>query len=144
MDSDYPTSRSTSSVSLDPYYFTAQSPSDSPFPPPLPSLRGTPESRSFNEPVTPARDPSSIDRRGLVGVGELATPRWTRSAHNSSEERIPIPEPILESEPYHVIDAAEVEEEEEVPDSPWTIEAIDGELSEKEEVCLAAPEAIFH
>ncbi|KAF9027122.1 hypothetical protein BDZ89DRAFT_1160940 [Hymenopellis radicata] len=137
MDSDYPASRSASSVSLDPYYFTTQSPSDSPYPPPLPSLRATPENRSFNEPVTPARDPSTIDRRGLVGVGELATPRWTRSAGNSSDERISIPEPVLETEPYQVIDAAEVEDD--VPDSPWTIEAVDGESSEKEEPARFSP-----
>ncbi|KAK0445384.1 hypothetical protein EV421DRAFT_1890266 [Armillaria borealis] len=106
MDSDYPASRSTSTTSsLDPYYFGLQSGSDSPYPPPLPtapSLRATPESRPVTEPVTPARDPANIDRRGLVGVGELATPRWTRS-NNGSEEKISIPEPLLENEPYQVV-----------------------------------------
>lgn len=130
MESDYIASRSTSSVSLDPYYFTT---SDSPFPPPLPTFAGTPENRSFNDPVTPARDPASIDRRGLVGVGELATPRWARSNHNSSDERITIPEPVLENEPYQVIDAADALDDD-VPDSPWTIEAVDGESSDKDDV----------
>lgn len=84
-------SRSTSATSsLDPYYFGA---SESPAPPlPLPA--------------TPARD---IDRRGLVGVGELTTPRWTRT-----------------------------DNEEEEPDSPWTIEAVDGEDSEKEQVACSS------
>ncbi|KAF8319394.1 hypothetical protein DL93DRAFT_2153406, partial [Clavulina sp. PMI_390] len=31
------------------------------------------------EPKTPSRDASAIDRQGLVGVGELATPRWVSS-----------------------------------------------------------------
>ena len=35
------------------------------------------------EPVTPGRDPANIDRRGLVGVGELATPRWTRGSSSA-------------------------------------------------------------
>ncbi|KAG7452947.1 uncharacterized protein BT62DRAFT_959080 [Guyanagaster necrorhizus] len=141
MDSDYPASRSTSTTSsLDPYYFGLQSGSDSPYPPPLPtapSLRATPESRPITEPVTPARDPANIDRRGLVGVGELATPRWTRS-NSGSEEKISIPEALLENEPYQVVDAADATEDD-VPDSPWTIEAVDGESSEKEDVVNMAP-----
>ncbi|KAK0210456.1 CMGC/DYRK/DYRK2 protein kinase [Desarmillaria ectypa] len=136
MDSDYPASRSTSTTSsLDPYYFGLQSGSESPYPPPLPiapSLRATPESRPITEPVTPARDPANIDRRGLVGVGELATPRWTRS-YSGSEEKISVPEALLENEPYQVVEAADATEDD-VPDSPWTIEAVDGESSEKEDV----------
>lgn len=34
---------------------------------------------SRHDPQTPARDPAAIDRRGLVGVGELTTPRWVQS-----------------------------------------------------------------
>ncbi|KAK0441175.1 uncharacterized protein EV420DRAFT_1623060 [Desarmillaria tabescens] len=141
MDTDYPASRSTSTTSsLDPYYFGLQSGSESPYPPPLPtapSLRATPESRPIPEPVTPARDPANIDRRGLVGVGELATPRWTRS-NSDSEEKISIPEALLENEPYQVVEAADATEDD-VPDSPWTIEAVDGESSEKEDVVNTAP-----
>ena len=40
----------------------------------------------YHEPVTPGRDPAAIDRRTLVGVGELATPRWARGARNDDFE----------------------------------------------------------
>ncbi|KAG6811482.1 hypothetical protein H0H92_007174, partial [Tricholoma furcatifolium] len=126
-------SRSTSVTStLDPYYFGIRSPTDSPVPP-LPTapigLSTTPELRNIIEPVTPARDPAAIDRRGLVGVGELATPRWTRS--EDQQPVPPVPETPKEVEEYEVVPPADVEED--VPDSPWTIEAVDGELSEKED-----------
>jgi dual specificity tyrosine-phosphorylation-regulated kinase 2/3/4 len=102
--SDRPVSASDA---LDPYYFIHD---PSPVPP-LPSA----------DPHTPARDPGSIDRRGLVGVGELATPRWPR-------------------DDPHQVDRDE-------NDSPWTIEAIDGEeVSEKEEVGfhVASPDPDAH
>lgn len=131
-EQEYPTSRSASATSsLDPYYFGG---SDSPVPP-LPTpihLSATPEHRSnTNDPVTPARDPASIDRRGLVGVGELATPRWARTEHGS-EELIPVPQ-------YDPDDFELREERGEESDSPWTIEAVDGESSEKEDVCASSP-----
>ncbi|GLB35192.1 putative protein tyrosine kinase [Lyophyllum shimeji] len=134
MDRDDPVSRSASATSsLDPYYFGLQSPSDSPVPP-LPTapvnLSTTPEQRQIHEPVTPARDPAAIDRRGLVGVGELATPRWTR-AENQEEERPPLPDTTGEVEEYEVVVPEDVQEDE--PDSPWTIEAVDGEASERED-----------
>ncbi|KIY70038.1 hypothetical protein CYLTODRAFT_420127 [Cylindrobasidium torrendii FP15055 ss-10] len=138
IDTDYPASRSASSVSLDPYYFSTQSGSDSPFPPPLPPLPRTPDNQQpYHAPVTPARDPAAIDRRGLVGVGELATPRWTRSHTSASEDRISIPEAVLEDEAYQVIDAADAEDD--VPDSPWTIEAVDGEVSDKDDLPKLPP-----
>ena len=143
-DLEHPISRSTSTMSgLDPYYFGLQSPSDSPVPP-LPI--STPEHRLAFEPVTPARDPAAIDRRGLVGVGELATPRWTRATEYTGQDD---PDAHLEvekddcEEEEVVIDDAEEDE----PDSPWTIEAVDGESWEKEEekeapedeVCFGLP-----
>jgi dual specificity tyrosine-phosphorylation-regulated kinase 2/3/4 len=136
MDQDYPVSRSASTTSsLDPYYFGIQSPSDSPAPP-LPAgslhLSTTPEQRIIHEPVTPARDPAAIDRRGLVGVGELSTPRWTRAERHSDEEPS---DAGGEVEGYDVVVPEDVEEDE--PDSPWTIEAVDGEMSEKEDVCAS-------
>lgn len=71
-------------------------------------------------PATPAKDPGSIDRRGLVGVGELATPRWTK--HNNLDQHSQRPE-------------SETPDSDDPPDSPWTIEAVDEEPSElKEEV----------
>ena len=90
----------------------------------------TPDNNSVpNEPVTPVRNPAMIDRRGLVGVGELATPRWARTAADN-EPDLPTQEGELDG--YDVIVSDDVEEDQ--PDSPWTIEAVDGELSEKEEV----------
>jgi hypothetical protein len=63
-----PVPRSTSaSSSFDPYYFGLASPTVSP--PPLPDPRNL---------ATPVRDPALIDRRGLMGLAELSTPRWTR------------------------------------------------------------------
>ena len=41
-------------------------------------LTSSTESQPSDNP-SPYPDPSSIDRRGLIGVGELATPRWARS-----------------------------------------------------------------
>jgi len=73
--------------------------------------------RHFTEPVTPARDPASIDRRGLVGVGELATPRWTRAPRVDDDEDPVDLAPNNDDGDY----------EQEHPDSPWTIEARDGE-----------------
>jgi len=133
MDHDPSISRSTSTTSsLDPYYFGIRSPSDSPVPP-LPTglihLSSTPDQRPVQDPVTPARDPAAIDRRGLVGVGELATPRWTRIEYRSDLET---PDNADEGAEFDVL-AAEVTQDDE-PDSPWTIEAVDSEASEKEDV----------
>ncbi|EFI28423.1 CMGC/DYRK/DYRK2 protein kinase [Coprinopsis cinerea okayama7 len=116
-------SRSTSvTSSLDPYYFgLAESPEHNPN-----QLSITPDHPPPNEPVTPARNPASIDRRGLVGVGELATPRWTRD---------PSPDPHLDDDVPPLPDRPE----DDAPDSPWTIEAIDGELSDSDEVSAPAP-----
>ncbi|KAG6841209.1 hypothetical protein C0991_000871 [Blastosporella zonata] len=139
-DQDYPVSRSTSVTStLDPYYFGIRSPTDSPVPP-LPTapmgLSITPEQRYIIEPVTPARDPAAIDRRGLVGVGELATPRWTR-AETQQIAPPPMPETPEEIEEYEVV--VPDNSEEDAPDSPWTIEAVDGEPSEKEDLMDLQP-----
>ncbi|KAF9472607.1 hypothetical protein BDN70DRAFT_886832 [Pholiota conissans] len=126
------TSRPASATSsLDPYYFGIQSESDSPIPPMPPPpmfLSTTPDPTLQIEPVTPARNPASIDRRGLVGVGELATPRWTREDRESEFET----HPSTETEGYDLVVPEDIEEDQ--PDSPWTIEAVDGETSEREEV----------
>ena len=73
--------------------------------------------RYVTEPTTPARDPASIDRRGLVGVGELATPRWTRAPRVDDDEDQADLTPNDDDRDY----------EQEDPESPWTIEARDGE-----------------
>jgi dual specificity tyrosine-phosphorylation-regulated kinase 2/3/4 len=121
-------SRSTSATSsLDPYYFSVHSPSGSPVLPlpDAPHLRRTPETRQVTQdPVTPHRDPSKIDRRVLHGLGELATPRWTRSVanredgHGLDQDDL---EPTLPEESEDVLS-----------DSPWTIEAVDGEEDDEE------------
>jgi hypothetical protein len=79
-----------------------------------------------HDPVTPHRDPSQIDRRILHGLGELATPRWSRSVAHREDD-------------IHVLDQDDLEpslpeEPEDVgSDSPWTIEAVDGEEDDDEE-----------
>lgn len=93
----------------------------------------------IHDPITPRRDPANIDRRGLVGVGELATPRWTRGSAKRSE--VDVDEQVDEVEEEEELEEMEEELEEELedpgavdecnerdaPDSPWTIEAVDGE-----------------
>ena len=125
------------SSSLDPYYFSVHSPSGSPVPP-LPTSgthSKTPESRYAQEPVTPIRDPATIDRRGLHGLGELATPRWTtrldRNHAFESESQSEL-DGVQEEGEVHAQEDLDVES----PDSPWTIEAIDGEGEEGEEVYI--------
>jgi len=97
-DIDIDTDRRPGSAtsSLDPYYFGADSP----------------VAHSPHEPLTPARD---IDRKGLVGVGELATPRWDKSRQSHADDS------HLDDDVVVVNDS---------PDSPWTIEAVDGESDE--------------
>lgn len=137
-DAERTVSRSTSATStLDPYYFGGQSESDEPvppLPPPQAYLSPTPEfQRTQNEPTTPARNPAMIDRRGLVGVGELATPRWTK--HEKQHDEFDLSTIDAEAEGYDIVLPDTLDEEApDMPDSPWTIEAIDGETSEKEEV----------
>ncbi|KAG2149278.1 hypothetical protein DEU56DRAFT_781420 [Suillus clintonianus] len=123
--------------SLDPYYFGIQTPGDSPAPqlpePGFPPM--TPETRTPNEPVTPGRDPANIDRMGLVGVGELATPRWGKIQRRTHDEDTDshdeqVHDHVLEEDTNElVID----EVEKDGPDSPWTIEAVDGESDGKDE-----------
>lgn len=90
---------------------------------------------TLHDPVTPGKDPASIDRRGLVGVGELATPRWTRSERQHHHE-VDVDERVdeVEEEDDSVQVPASGEYEKDMPDSPWTIEAIDGEDDEEIEV----------
>ncbi|KAG8830934.1 hypothetical protein FRC17_004043 [Serendipita sp. 399] len=130
-----------SQSSLDPYYFTATIPRPiiSSTPEPVPVIHGT-ASQHVNpetsyEPKTPSSHPSTIDRAGLIGVGELTTPRWSsRTEFNSrstpwksldfgmlkldeDNERVaskePEPEPSQEQD--NDLDRS----------SPWTIEAVD-------------------
>ena len=82
--------------------------------------------RHIVEPVTPARDPASIDRCGLVGVGELATPRWTRAPRVDDDE----------DQADLALNNYNGDYEQGDPDSPWTIEARDGEIESVEHVGL--------
>ena len=90
----------------------------------------TPEMPPY-EPVTPGRDPAAIDRRMLVGVGELATPRWARGARNDDFEFV-AQERVDEANEEEPVDLERPEDERD-SDSPWTIEAVDGEPEEVEE-----------
>lgn len=126
--------------SLDPYYFGAQTPSDSP-PPPLPQPPSTlpsisPGVHTPNHPLTPARDPANIDRKGLVGVGELATPHWDkihRQSRQSNQSQDDDHRPCLldEEDSSAVVMVTSLGND--PPDSPWTIEAVDGESDDKDE-----------
>lgn len=140
--------RSASATSsLDPYYFGVGTPSESPVLQSSPmsqqlSLK-TPELGPFNDPVTPRKDPAAIDRRGLVGVGELATPRWARGERkdeievddqldeeDDDDEEVYLDDSQLGAE----VEGGDLEKEPDLPDSPWTIEAIDGEPDDLDEV----------
>lgn len=132
-----PLSRPASSTSsLDPYYFGDQSPSDSP-PQDSALLSVTPETRihSDSSPLTPAWDPANIDRKGLVGVGELTTPHFDRRIRRPQENTVDDddnPLDVLQEE-----DSAEVvvpNAEPDGADSPWTIEAVDGEFDDQDQV----------
>ncbi|KAH8108194.1 hypothetical protein BXZ70DRAFT_884904 [Cristinia sonorae] len=100
----------------------------------------------IRDPVTPGRDPANIDRRGLVGVGELATPRWTRGSTKRGEVDVDEQVDEVEEEDEPVLEGAsvtgEVDEnsEHDAPDSPWTIEAVDGEVDDNE--YLEPPQAL--
>ncbi|KAH9901650.1 hypothetical protein C8Q73DRAFT_253672 [Cubamyces lactineus] len=138
-ESDAPRPASATS-SLDPYYFGVHSPSDSPIPP-VPSLPKTPEMLSYlhHDPITPGRDPAAIDRRTLVGVGELATPRWARGARNDDFEFVAQERVEEVNEEEEVEEERQEEQERDHPDSPWTIEAVDGEQDEKDEFMEVKP-----
>jgi dual specificity tyrosine-phosphorylation-regulated kinase 2/3/4 len=126
--------RSTSATSsLDPYYFGALSATGSPVPPlPDTSIVNSHAFHAVKEPMTPSRDPATIDRRGLIGVGELATPRWAHTEKHYGESVFP------EREKYQTVFAngcdVILEDGNDMPDSPWTIEAVDGELDMHSEV----------
>jgi dual specificity tyrosine-phosphorylation-regulated kinase 2/3/4 len=119
---------SSTHSALDEYYFTFPTPNLSPIPPPSqgpvtpeidPSVSRQSQPRSGGlDPVTPVRDPASIDRRGLIGVGDLTTPRWGQQH-------------VLPRASWNPKEDGYVEvghDDDDVPSSPWTIEAIDGEM----------------
>ncbi|KAI9569102.1 hypothetical protein HD554DRAFT_2204797 [Boletus coccyginus] len=126
---DSPARPPSATSSLDPYYFGTQS--DSPA-----MLSVTPETRTHSDssPLTPARDPANIDRQGLVGVGELATPRWgrllQRPHENPGDDGDSPPDVLCEEDSAEVVAP---DHEHDGPDSPWTIEAVDGELDDHDQ-----------
>lgn len=115
-EGDIPRSTSATS-SLDPYYFTNVSRNDSP-------VHTTEEGDSV-------RDSILRDRNGLVGLGELQTPRWSKTANFLKD----------------IHDEAADDDDDDIlrrhtnrpasdndRDSPWTIEAVDGEPEEAVDV----------
>ncbi|KAI0340710.1 hypothetical protein BDW22DRAFT_1398476 [Trametopsis cervina] len=148
-DAEHELPRSASATSsLDPYYFGAGTPSESPIPSssgPHLSLK-TPDMQPHpREPVTPAKDPAAIDRRGLVGVGELATPRWVRGSRKDARDLSEMEERVDEAEEddmYARVEESFVDAQDrdpDLPDSPWTIEAIDGEQDDPEDFVDVQP-----
>lgn len=96
-------------------------------------------------PKTPGINPGSIDRTGLVGVGDLTTPRWTSRADfnpktpvwQASEHDVPeMPEMdedvehLAQHEPQAPDNAQDPEDNEVDRSSPWTIEAVDEDTNE--------------
>ena len=139
-ESDIP--RSASATSSLAYYFSNPSREDSPALPIAGAALAstTPESRLINGPLTPGRDPAGIDRQGLIGVGELATPRWARGPRHGQDEDER--EEDDEDEDDDVDDRNELmvgDDEKDGPDSPWTIEAVNSESDEKDEVRCYPP-----
>ncbi|KAG8745334.1 hypothetical protein FRC10_008351, partial [Ceratobasidium sp. 414] len=131
---------SVASSEFDAYYFSVPSPNQSrraslapedpyiqPGLEPAQEHQGTVKARnrlSFNRtslliPDTPVRDPASIDRRALVGVGELATPRWTVTRDSRA---ISHHDPNVHRADDHHLQSHTPGDE---PPSPWTIEAVD-------------------
>jgi hypothetical protein len=96
----------------------------------------TPDHSIDNEPTTPARNPASIDRRGLVGVGELATPRWARSEreHGSRHD---------DTEHLSFLVGVEADMPEDAPDPEsdiWSLNAIESEGNEHDVVMCILPD----
>ncbi|KZP29987.1 hypothetical protein FIBSPDRAFT_1038668 [Athelia psychrophila] len=123
--------RPSSATSSLAYYFGNPSGEESPAPldSDLLHVSTTPETRLMNEPMTPARNPAGIDRKGLIGVGELSTPRWARGSRQEqeAEER---------EDDRDVDDGNELivgDHEQDGPDSPWTIEAVNSGSEDKED-----------
>jgi hypothetical protein len=76
--------------------------------------------------VYTTEDPASIYTRGPGGVGERARPRWT------PDNRIVILHGLRSDPKIKEYNRVSVDME---PDTSWTIEAVDSEMSGKEEVC---------
>ena len=111
-DRDAPRSTSATS-SLDPYYFTNLSRDESP--------------ALVTEEGTPSRESILRDRRGLVGLGELQTPRWTEAPSFLKDK---YDEAADDDSEVVLHRRASISASDDDRDSPWTIEAIDGELEE--------------
>lgn len=136
-ESEIPRSASAaSSLALDPYYFGMPSREHSPASQSIytTQVSTTPDTRQISEPVTPARDPARIDRKGLIGVGELATPRWVRGPRYGQDEDDNDDEGGGDDVDDDDGDGLQAEIENDGPDSPWTIEAVNSESDEKDEV----------
>ncbi|TFK72601.1 hypothetical protein BDN72DRAFT_836165 [Pluteus cervinus] len=113
VDTPSQVSRSASSTSsLDPYYFGTSSPVNS-FAPQVPGEAG-----------------NSTDS-GLVSRIDDAQTAIDPSHQNSSKE-------MMDSEGFEVVHPQDGDPDDD-PDSPWTIEAIDGELSDKDEPLYVPP-----
>ncbi|KIK56116.1 hypothetical protein GYMLUDRAFT_87392 [Collybiopsis luxurians FD-317 M1] len=135
-DSGYPQLRTSLSTSLDINHSGFQSHLDSPVPP-LPATgpftSRTPDRSPLQELYTPAKDPSTIDRRGLVGISELTTSRWIRTEQTAQSIPVLSDQEVDEGNQYCAAAPGNEDDEQDEPDSPWTIEAVDGEMSDRDD-----------
>ncbi|KAG8788753.1 hypothetical protein FRC20_002555 [Serendipita sp. 405] len=145
----------TSNSSLDPYYFTATIPrpiiSSTPEPMPVTHSAATQNSNvdTIYEPKTPSSHPSTIDRAGLVGVGELTTPRWTTRAEFNSRSTpwksldfslVKVDEDNSHLAPKETMQEVNQEQDNDLDrSSPWTIEAVDESDTNEQSYIVPSP-----
>lgn len=86
--------------------------------------------------------PAEIDREALVGVGDLTTPRWTQFTRFTTEKNTQNELADMSFNQQLVSQDADGHSDEDLPGSPWTIEAIDGDVdalevgSNRRTVCI--------
>ncbi|TCD60316.1 hypothetical protein EIP91_010354 [Steccherinum ochraceum] len=142
-DASEPLPRSPSATSsLDPYYFSVRTPPDSPVPP-LPtstslsslSLPRTPDigltSAGSLDPLTPPR----------TRPRQYRSPRFSRSEVDVDEQVDEVEEEPEMLEDESVVGEVGKNSEQDAPDSPWTIEAVDGEGDDQEYLEPPQPQA---
>lgn len=89
----------------------------------VPIRRQRSESELLSSPEE-SRSPN-LDRRGLIGLGELSTPRWTAAMHEKRWNHHPLPAPMPNQQ--HLDERAESNE-----DDDWQGDVLERYIDEKE------------